>query len=407
MFNSQQGTLTSLDFMASDFKATHGLAISKQALDERFNSRSVMFLKKVLSIMLTTQYEKVFSQNKSLPFKSCRVRDSTRFKLPEKYENVYRGHGGVPNSNSVISIQYEFDLLTGKQIDIQLTSARRNDQQDSKESINNISQGELLIRDLGYVTTTYLKSVVDKGAYFLNRIPSQISAYDIKTKAEVNFNKVFKKMKRYNLPYMEMDIELGKKARIPCRMIVFINDHKTYKSRLRRTTKNTKSINCKVSDKQKTRLKMDIYITNASKDIITSDNIKSFYSLRWQIELIFKTWKSLVNINKVKNVKIERFQSMLLAALIWILANWKIFNVINTWLINDEKNKTVSIWKFFRFATYNKRMLQEIIFRDRSKSISSYLEMLISIAKERFYRETRKGQEAHIHKIIRLYTPLA
>ena len=91
MFNSQQGTLTSLDYMASDFRATHGLSVSKQTLDERFNSRSVLFLKKALSSMLTKQYEGVLSRKKEHSITSCRVRDSTRFKLPDKYGNIYKG----------------------------------------------------------------------------------------------------------------------------------------------------------------------------------------------------------------------------------------------------------------------------------------------------------------------------
>lgn len=32
-------------------------------------------------------------------------------------------------------------------------------------------KGELYIRDLGYVTPTYLKAVIQKGASFLNRNP--------------------------------------------------------------------------------------------------------------------------------------------------------------------------------------------------------------------------------------------
>jgi len=398
MFNSQQGNLLSLENLAEDFQAEHGVTISKQGLDERFNPQSVAFLKMVLSHMLSTQIQnKLINPDKFL-FTTCRLRDSSRFGLPDEYASIYKGYGGATKSASIISIQHEFDLLSGNQIDLQLTSGCRNDQQDSKESIDNVAKGDLLIRDLGYITTTYLKSVIKNEAYFLNRIPSQVHVYDVKNQhKKIDFEKIFKKMKKYNLPYIELDVTMGKKAKIPCRLIVFLNKESTYKSRLKRTTKNTKSIGCKVSKEQKTKSRLDIYITNTEKEMIKPENIKSIYSLRWQIELVFKTWKSLCKIDKIKKVKIHRFECMLLAGLIWILANWKIFQYINKWFTENVKDKTPSIWKFFKFATKSNLKLRRIIFRN--ENITPWLELLLSISEKKLYRETKKGDEAHLQKL--------
>jgi len=52
---------------------------------------------------------------------------------------------------------------------------------------------------------------------------------------------------------------------------------------------------------------VNAYITNADQDILPTDLIRSIYSLRWQIEIIFKTWKSTFNLDKVKQMKIQRF----------------------------------------------------------------------------------------------------
>ncbi|MPQ44886.1 ATP-binding cassette domain-containing protein [Clostridium tarantellae] len=53
---------------------------------------------------------------------------------------------------------------------------------------------------------------------------------------------------------------------------------------------------------------LNAYITNVKDSILKTEEIHLFYSLRWQIELMFKIWKSLFKINKIKKVKIERFK---------------------------------------------------------------------------------------------------
>ncbi|APM38848.1 transposase [Clostridium kluyveri] len=47
--------------------------------------------------------------------------------------------------------------------------------------------------------------------------------------------------------------------------------------------------------------------------------IHEIYSLRWQVELIFKIWKSIFHISNVKPVKIERFKCQLYGKLILLV----------------------------------------------------------------------------------------
>ena len=51
---------------------------------------------------------------------------------------------------------------------------------------------------------------------------------------------------------------------------------------------------------------MVIYLTNVPEDMPASE-IHELYRLRWQIELLFKTWKSDLEVDKMKKVKIERW----------------------------------------------------------------------------------------------------
>lgn len=398
MSNSLEGNLLSLGSLAEDFELQYGISISKQGIDERFNDRAVSFLKNVLSQQLNSSIGSQQVLNANMPFKSCFVKDSSRFGLPDSYASSYQGYGGATNTISMMSIQYEFDLLSGKPVDLQLTNGRRNDQQDSRETINKIESNTLLLRDLGYVTSYYLQSVIDKGAYFLNRLPSQMSVFDRGNNNEkIDFKTLHKEMKKENISSRNFSVIVGKGAQIPCQMSVYLNDEATSKSRLSRTSKNTRSIGCKVSEDQKTRSHLDIYITNASNSMIQPDNYKPVYGLRWQIELVFKVWKSLCKIDKIKKVKIHRFECMLLAGLIWILANWSIFQVLNDWMFNQTKSKTCSIWKFFRHMTKNSQIIREIILGN--KSMKEWLERIINLSEKKFARESKNGKMPHIQRL--------
>lgn len=394
MFNSQQGCQSSLNELAEDFETQYGRSVSKQGLDERFNARGVDFLQQVLSRLVTSTFisSKLIS-NKS-PFKECLVRDSTRFGLPRNYASKYKGHGGATKTESMISVQYELDLLSGRQVDLQLTSGCRNDQQDTKESSLNIAKDTLLIRDLGYITSPYLQAIANQKAYFLNRLPSQMNIYNIEDNEEIDIERIYKRMKRHNLHCVQLDVLAGKKAAIPCRMIIYLADEKTARHRIKKTTKNTKSIKCKVSEKQKIRSKLDIYMTNTTSQMINAEHVKQVYSLRWQIELIFKCWKSIANVNKVKSMKIHRFECMLLAGLIWIISNWKFFQAINQWYAQYQPQHTCSLWKFFKYTERHKLKLRSILLG--LSSTEKLLEELLNLSQTKFYKETKKGQKSYL-----------
>ena len=98
-----------------------------------------------------------------------------------------------------------------------------------------------------------------------------------------------------------------------------------------------------------------MFITNVSAEILPAQSIRKTYYLRWQVELVFKTWKSFFRINLVKKVKKERLECQLLARLLWILVNWGLFNTLNNHIRNRNKEQGVSMIVFFKrsrqFAT--------------------------------------------------------
>jgi Transposase DDE domain len=352
MFSDFDNDQISLLDIKKDFHQHFNLKVSRTAIHKKFNSNTVQFLKELLYHHLSVHLQENYTSKDQLEsFNRINIKDSTKFTLPSSLVDAYPGYGGFNRSSGIMNIQYEYDLKSGTWLCCELTKATRNDQQDSKESIESIHKGDLMIRDLGYITINYMKGVIGKEAYFLNRLPTSINVYQ-KTNSgnyhEVKWDNIFQSAHDFNNKPIEMNVFLGKNEKLPVRLVVEkIPDH-IYEQRMRKGTKSAKSKKCTVSKEHKVRCRYNLYITNAPQEKISTQMIKDIYKLRWQIEIIFKTWKSVFSIHKIKQLKKERFESQLLAKMLWVIFNWKFLQIGNRFIQNQQPDNGCSFIKFFK-----------------------------------------------------------
>lgn len=404
LFMYQKGKTLSLLDICGDLFHNCGLHIRKQSIQARFNEKAVAFLKAVLGTLLQQEVRTEPASRQLLTgFGRVRIKDSTRFALPAAYASVYQGHGGATaNSASMMSIQYEYDLLSAEALDLRLTSGTRNDQRDAKESTHDIRKDDLFLRDLGYATLNYLKQIIKNGAYFLNRLNPQINVYrEVDGQLEpLDFKACHRYMKKHHLPFLEYEVFISKKEKIPARLVIYLADQATYDKRLRKTSKHARSKGYQVSDDYKVQARLTMYITNAEKEKISAQLVPKVYGLRWQIELIFKIWKSQAQINQVKAMKIDRFECQLLARLIWLMLHWRLFRYVADRLNSSTKDKTASPWKYYKYAyTLNATIREAIHQPDRLKEV---LLQLIDRADPDFILEKKKEKLTHYETLMLL-----
>lgn len=384
---------TSLEDLAYNFTDRNNRSITKQAIQERFNDQAVAFVESVLADQLSNQLTLVDKKTYS-HFNRIRIKDSTRYSLPDNLGTIYTGHGGV-SGPAQISIQYEYDLISGKTLDLSLTSANRNDQQDSKETLHNIEKGDLLIRDLGYATQGYIKHIQEKGGYYLNRLKPKWIVLD-QHGDPINYSKILRKFKRNptSLSEMSVCIRIGKEL-IPCRLIASPVDKITYEKRMHKIKTEYKRRGFNVSDAYKTSAALNLFITNIPSDWLATEQIRSTYGLRWQIELVFKTWKSQLQINKVKPVKTQRLQCELMARMIWVLLNWQVYRIAQSCM----KSKC-SIWKFFKTASRTSEQLRQVLFE--RFPINQWLKTIIPNAARKYRTEIKRGKQDYFEILCNL-----
>ncbi len=354
----------SLNDMSVQIKKRFDIDVSRQSIDERFTSKATEFFRIVLERALKITISKYYNIN-FLPYDKVLIKDATSFQLPESMASKYKGSGGSA-SESAIKIQFEYDLICGKITDLNLFPFVVQDTTNARDTLGNINSNELIIRDLGYINIPVLKAIENKDAFYTNRMQTSVNVYELKNDkfVEIDFVKLYKSMKLNYLTIMEKEVYIGQKELFKTKMIIEALPEKYYKERIIKAEKNAKKNGKTLTQKYKAKQKMNIYITNTD---ISIKDIRLLYSLRWQIELMFKIWKSIGEINRVKMMKIERFECCLFAKLIWIVLNWKIMRLSVNYFY-QEKRLEISPYKFFK-------TLKASMFDFRSSLINSTTEV--------------------------------
>lgn len=362
MFSTVSQWVTSLQDITADLIHQFDIDISKEGLHKRFTSSGVKFMKSLVKEQLSGQFNNLKQDSLSTHFPSIIIKDSSKFSLPTTYGEYYPGFGNFSKKNGVMNLQYEYDLINGDWKDIRLTNIKTNDQKDSNQTIDSIIPGSLYLRDLGYVTITYLKGIEENDAFFLNRLPPQADLYTLEQET-LDWESIHKKFSKTGINTLDTEVLIYKNEKFPCRLIIEKLPEQEYKNRLKKAENTAKSRGVGISKMHKIRCRYNAFITNVNREILPVEKIRKTYYLRWQIELVFKTWKSFFQIDKVKKVKKERLECQLLAKLLWIIINWRLFQTCNQYLHKKTPGKGVSVLKFFKRCLTFSHSLRQVVLK--------------------------------------------
>jgi len=389
----------SLNDLAVQLKKRYKVVITKQSIDERFGDGAIVFFKsvleKVLNISILGELEGIFTQ-----YGQVRIKDSTSFQLPETMKDEYPGSGGS-GSPACIRIQFEYDIKAGKILDLSLHAYTSQDATNAKDTIDTISSGDLVIRDLGYIVLPLLQQIEDKGAFYLNRLHSGTNVYEKNKDGEmvlIDFAKLHKQLKRDGIIRIEKQVYVGSKERFKTRMIIEVVPQQVYQERLRKAKASSAKRNSTVSEKHKATLGLTIFITNTDTPI---NEVRLLYTLRWQIELMFKIWKSIGEIDRVKKMKVERFEACLLAKLIWIALNWQIMRRIVGYFFNNKKIE-ISPYKLFKTLKASLIEFKQAIVSGVDNVIS-FIDEVMEISPINHLSEKKKNAMTWSYDVLRLF----
>jgi len=389
----------SLAQSSNELFQSFGITISKQAYDERFDETAVSFVKSIFETQLLKQVENTVHPTFLKKFTRVRIKDGTRFELPERLKDYFKGFGGKNKTGAGACIQLEIDLKTGKLLEVELTHANKPDNKDVSLKAENIEEGELVIRDLGYFMLDAVEKIIKNKAYIISRLNTKTKAYEVNGQ-EISFEKVYRTMRQGKISHLEKQVLIGQEHRIPVRLILAIVPEEEYQKRLRKIEVYNRKKGHQTSEDYKARARFNLFITNIEAEDVPSEEVYTLYKSRWQIELIFKIWKSICGIDKIQPMKYHRFACILYAKLILIQINNQLINAVQG-KIYRKFNKLLSKNKCFKTLQGYSSKIRKVLFYQPNK-VNELMQEIANMFSRNHWLEKRKGRVNFI-EIVELF----
>lgn len=347
------GKTDSLNDLSTELFKHFGVSLTKQSLDERFNINGVALMRKCFEMV----FEKILSSSSShkrsaCVFKRIILRDATSFQLPASLGTYYQGNAGA-TTGSVIKLQHEFDLLSGKTLRLDFRNGKENDSEWLNQKGLVVQSEDLHLMDLGYFKLDHLITVARLGGFFISRYKVGTTLFTKKNDGKyvaLDWSAMLEQLKEN---HFEGEVYIGMnkdklKVRLHIQKMPEEVAHKRLKQYERRESNQSKNgRQYQTSDFKKELAYYTIFITNTPQELLRAEQISDFYRLRWQIELLFKIWKSLFEIDKVGKMSIARFECYLYGKLINILLGGYIQKLFNDFL-EEKIDFELSEWKAYK-----------------------------------------------------------
>jgi len=384
VFTAKKEVTSSLEDLCRELQK-EGIEISKQSLQERFNEQATNFMKKMIEFALS---KKLGLNGKKIESKFGRIiiNDSTVFQLPEEYSDKYKGSGGGA-SNAGIKNQYCYDLLSQEIVDI---TVQGGTVPDCKYELQDLRKNDLRIEDLGYYRVEKFRIIQKAKAFYLSRLKFGVNIYTLEKGIykRLDLLGVILKMKAGEIK--NIPVYLGEKEKHPTRLVLEKVPMQLANEK-RRKLKTDKQNKRKIISQQRLIFcDVNAFITNCSEEQLPNHLLRQCYSLRWQIEIMFKAWKSYFKIDKVRQMKIERFECFHYGCLILIITSTNLLGYYKQWHLKKH-NEEISELKFLKLITSMKQEIKAIISKQKSE-ISNFLDQMATIIERTCVKEQKKNK---------------
>ena len=290
------------------------VSVTKQGLQSRI-TQAVPFLQEMFQRGLDLFRNDLRLDLKVLQqFTAIYLIDSSTVALPASLRDEFPGCGG-DGPAAAVKIQLTFEFLRGVIAGLVFQPGRSSDQAYGG-AWQTIRAGALYLTDLGYLAVARFRALSEQNAYFLSRFDPRTAVFDPASGQRLDLLTWLRALPE---PQFEQDMLCGSQDRLPCRLVVVRVPQEVADQRRRRAHETARRKGESRSERHLELMNWSLFITNVPPTMLSGRQVVLLYAVRWQIELLFKTCKSLCALDRIVGLRRERVLSELYAKLIGLV----------------------------------------------------------------------------------------
>lgn len=292
-----------------------GVCVTTQAVEQRFTPELVDFLEALFRRSLQAAIRSVDGMAPLLDrFTDVLLLDSSTITLPAAMADRFPGCGGSYGSGqAALKCQVQWSVKHGG-LDALAVEAGRNC--DCKTSLQQaqLPKGTLRIADLGYFDSEVFERFSRDGVFWLSRLPFRMHVF-----AEGRPLSLLSWLAAQDGP-VDHWVSIGDQRRLRCRLLAWRVPEEVANRRRQKLIENAQR-------KQRRRPTAErlawcdwtILVTNVPAELLSLKEAAVLYRARWQIELLFKRWKSQGGIAELSGSTPERQMAKVWARLLAVI----------------------------------------------------------------------------------------
>jgi Transposase DDE domain len=321
--------------------------VSPEAIHQRLNTQALAFLREMLQSAFAKLHAgtTVCEEGLFASFTRVHIADSTGFGLPESLKALFPGAGGSgAQAGAKLQLVWDYKRSTFDHFALIPWNIPDNKYIDTVVAL--AQRGALFLFDLGYFKLAAFAQIVAAQAYFLSRLNHQTTLLEA-VGGRVRVVELARVLATESRPLLEKAVFLGARERVAARLIAARMPEAVVNERRRQARKTAKKRGYTPSQAHLTLLAWNLFITNVPGTVWTPETVCKAYPLRWQVELIFKSWKSYLQLATLPTKTATPTLCYLYGRLLLILLNYALCPSLRAALW-AQKRRELSVLKLVR-----------------------------------------------------------
>lgn len=282
-------------------------------------------------------------------FNNVWLQDSTTIQLPEVLYKLFSCKVMDGKKKAVAKLNVVVNAISGACVLMKWHKFIKTEQTLTDAIFDIAKEGDLVIRDLGYFVLDAFRRLDEAKIYFLSRYRYGVVISDSKSGERICLLDLLK-----NKKWIDIEVLCGEREQLKVRLVAFKLSEDQKNERIRKAkSKHHRDKNH--NPEYYALLGYVILITNVKKSVWNYKAVADAYRIRWNIEILFKSWKSGLGIESIipeAYAKSERVESVLYLMLLYI--TWFQLRVIIPLQIQIPKNgKYLSVFKLIKWIKLN------------------------------------------------------